>query len=279
MKTKKRFIVFKCVVFVLLIGAVCFLKFTMFGQNIIYDVFGGNDLYLKSGEKELYWFDVAHRNNSNSPIFKRIETALTKFNPDLILVEGGFDTFEGSRDEAIYNGESAFTAYLAKKNGIVVEDIEPPFIKQVEFLQSKYPPEDILAMYLIRQITSIKFQSDNSMWEFEKEVFSQTQFLINNGLDYSGGDLEEILNTVNTFMPEHIDGYNWRDVNVKTMNSVYADKNGTLYPIYNDVVNYRNTYLLGLISEKKDTYNRIFIVMGGGHIIETKENLIELYPR
>jgi hypothetical protein len=99
--------------------------------------------------------------------FKRIENALIKFSPVFGLVEGGNDTFEGSRDEAIYDGEPAFAAYLAKNNAITVENIEPPFTNQVEYLQSKHTADEILAMYLIRQISSMQFASDNSLWDFD----------------------------------------------------------------------------------------------------------------
>jgi hypothetical protein len=249
----------------------------MYGENIGYDIFGGNDLHLTSGNKELYWFDVAHRNSPNAPIFKRIENALIGFNPDLVLVEGGQDTFEGSRDEAIYDGESAFAAYLAKKNVIAVENIEPPFTKQVEYLQSKYPAEDILAMYLIRQISSRQFAGDNSTWDFNKEVLDLARFLKDNGLVYSGETLEDILSTVNTFLPESIDGGNWKDVDIKEMNYVYTKENGVLYPVYNDVTNFRNIYLVELLKEKREKYDKIFIVMGGGHLRATKDQLSELY--
>lgn len=274
---KKRIITIACAAILLLVSITCFFKFTTYGQDILYDVFGGNDFYLTSDNKELYWFDVAHRNNPNAPIFKRIENLLVKFNPDLVLVEGGADTFEGSRDEAIYDGESAFAAYLAKNNAITVENIEPPFTKQVEYLQSKYTADEILAMYLIRQISSMQFASDNSMWDFDQEVLNQTQFLIDSGLTYSGKTLEDILITVNVFLPESVDGNNWRDVDIRKMNYVYTREDGALYPVYNDVTNFRNIYLVELLKEKKDTYDRIFIVMGGGHLVETKEQLVDLY--
>lgn len=274
---KKRIIIIACAGILLLASTIYFFKFTMYGQDLMYDVFGGNDLHLASDNKELYWFDVAHRNNPNAPIFKRIENALTKFSPDLVLVEGGADTFEGSRDEAIHEGESSFAAYLAKKSAIVVENIEPPFIKQVEYLQSKYPTDDILAMYLIRQISSMQFANDNSAWDFEQEVLLLTQSLIDDGLTYSGKTLEEILHTINAFLPESVDGNNWRDVDIRKMNYVYTRENGALYPVYNDVYNFRNIYLVELLKEKKDTYDKIFIIMGGGHLIATKEQLVELY--
>ncbi len=274
---KKRILILICAAIVLLAGTVYYFLFTSSGKSKLYDIFGGNDLYLVADKKELYWFDVRHSNDPNAPMFQRIENALTEFNPDLVLVEGGFDTFEGDRDSAIYAGESAFATYLAKQNGIAVEDIEPPFDKQIEYLQSKYAPGEILAMYLIRQISSQQWAPDNSQWDFDEYLLSETQYLKDNGLNYQGETLEDILNTVNAFLPEPVNADNWRDVDIKKVNYVFNREGGVLYPIYNDVYNFRNIWLIELIQEKKDLYDKIFIVMGGQHLVDTKEQLNELY--
>lgn len=276
-KNKKLIIILMCAVIILLAGAVYYLKFTFVGESKLYDIFGGNDLHLAADSKEIYWFDVRHSNDPNAPMFQRIENALTGFNPDLVLVEGGADTFEGDRDTAIYEGESSFATYLAKQNGTQVENIEPPFDKQIEYLQSKYASDEILAMYLIRQISSQQWSPDNSKWDFDGYLLSDTQYFKDNGLNYQGETLEDILNTINSFLPESVNSGNWRDVDIKKMANIFNRKGGVLYPVYNDVYNFRNIYLVGLIKEKKDMYNRIFIVMGGGHLADTKEQLNELY--
>ena len=118
---------------------------------------------------------------------------------------------------------------------------------------------------------------DNSQWDFNGALLSDTQFFKDNGLDYQGKTLEDILNTVNAFLPEPVNADNWRDVDIKKMDYVYSREGGVLYPIYNDVYNFRNIYLVELIKEKKDMYDKIFIVMGGRHLADTKEQLNELY--
>lgn len=274
---KKSVVIFLCALIILLVGTVYFFHFTFNGQRVLYDIFGGNNLHLVSNDKELYWFYVQHRNDPNAPIFRRIENVFVEFNPDFILVEGGNDTFVGNRSEAIRGGESAFAAYLAKEKRITVENIEPPFERQIAYLQEKYPANDILAMYLVRQISSIQWADDNSEWDFEKFLLNETHFLKENGLDYSGETLEDILATINAFLPESINADNWRDVDIKKMNRVYAKESGVLFPIYRDVTEFRNIYLVELIKEKKNIYGRILIIMGGGHLEETKEQLNELY--
>lgn len=274
---KKRVWILICVVVIVLAGTTYYFRFTSSGERILYDVFGGNDLHLMADGKEVYWFDVHHSNDPNAPMFQRIENVLTEFCPNLILVEGGAHTFEGDRESAIHEGESAFATYLAKQKGIPVEDIEPPFEKQIEYLQSKYLSDDILAMYLIRQISSYQWAPDNSGWDFDEYLLSETQYLKDNGLDYSGETLDDILKTVNIFLPAPVNNDNWRDVDKKKVRYVFSREDGALYLIYNDVYNFRNVWLVGLVEEKKALNDKIFIVMGGSHLSATKEQLKELY--
>lgn len=144
---KKSIIILICGVIILIAGLVYYFKFTFSGEETLYNIFGGNNLHLVNNETEIYWFDARHSNSSSDPMFAKIEKSFTEFSPDLVLVEGGFNTFEGV----------------------------------------------------------------------------------------------------------------------------------VLNPIYNDIYSYRNTYLVELIKEKKSIYDKIFIVMGGSHLADTKEELVKLY--
>ena len=274
---KKNIKVIVSVMMILLLACSYFLLFTFNGQQLIYAAFGGNNLHLTAQDKELFWFDAQHVNDPSHPMFRRIENAFVKFSPDLVLVEGGFDTFEDDRESAMQKGESAFTAHLSKQAGIPVMDIEPPFHNQIEYLQSKYQPKDILAMYLVRQISSGQFALDNSHIDFEQMLTEQTGFLTDNGLAFTGKSPEDILELINAYLPEPINENNWKDVDIRAMNYVFTKEDGPLYPIYSDVFNYRNSYLIDLLGEKQKQYKKIFIMMGGAHLAETKERLQELY--
>lgn len=274
MNKKIKFILLA--VLLLLLAAAYFFKFTLAGQTALYNAFGGSDLRLSSGEKELYWFDVQHSNSSDSPMFARIESSVAEFKPDLILVEGGFNTFDGTREEAILEGESAFAAFIAKQNGIAVEDIEPPFGKQIEYLSSKYSPGDILAMYLLRQIRSVYFMPENSEVDFNSLIVNETRRLREYGLSIEVTEAADILAVINARLTEPLDASDWRNYDKNKMAAVFDD--GALKPIYDDVVEYRNIYLIELIAEKKTSHDRIYIVMGGAHLRETKDRLLDLYP-
>ena len=254
------------------------LKFTYAGQKFLYDTFGGNNLHLILGEKELFWFDAWHSNDPNDPMFERIENSFNSFNPDLVLVEGGFNMFEGNRDEAISEGESSFTVYLANQNNVTVEDIEPTFAAQIAYLQSRYEPEQILAMYHIRQIGSMLNEPVDTDFDFNDYLISETQYFIDNGLEIEVNSLDEILEIINSYLPQSINSETWRTgTGVSDVYNDFFKGKGVLSPIYLDIYNFRNRYLVELIQKRQVEYNRIFIVMGGQHLIDTKEQLRELY--
>jgi hypothetical protein len=278
--SKRVSVVIICVNALALVAIVCFFGLAKTGQKLWYDTFGGKNLHLTSdnSEKELFWFDVWHTNDPNDPIFGRIEDSFNNFKPDLVLVEGSSDMFEGNRYEAILEGESAFATYLAKHNSVAVEDIEPPFSAQIAYLQTKYQPEQILAMYHIRQIGSIQDKAIDMNFDFNDYLINETQFLVDNGLGVEAESLEEILGIINSYLPKSIDSETWKDE--RSVFAVYNDLirgKGELAPVYLDIYNSRNIWLVDLICERQAEYDRIFIVMGGQHLIDTREQLKEVY--
>ncbi len=272
MKKSKRFIPVIAALFVIIIFAVT-LNVTHIWKNYKYRIFAGHHLRLSDGNKSLFWFDAVHSNNPRDIMFKDLESLLTENTPDLVLVEGGYDTFQGNRESAIAEGESAFAAYIAKQNGIIVENIEPPFAKQIEYLQTKYDPDEILAMYLLRQIGSQALMPEESNAHFYDILKNMTHFLIQNGLNYQNANIENILAVLNRFLPEPINDENWHNLKVYR---IYAKNDGIIHTIYDDVTSYRNIYLVELI-QQKSRYGKIFIVMGGQHLKDTKKKLQEMY--
>ena len=271
MNRKQKVIAISIFSLVLILIMAIVLNATHVWKNNQYRFLHGKHLHLKSEGKELFWFDVSHSNNPDDVMFRLLENEFDSFSPDLVLVEGGANSFEGTRDEAVLEGENSFGAYLAKTANIPVEDIEPPFIKQIEYL-----PEDIFAMYALRQIGSMELMPEDISINFDEFALDEIQYLTNEGLLYEGKTSDDVLITLNKYLPEPMNRDNWLNLNVYR---VYAKEKGVVNDVYLDVVEYRNIHLVELIQERSLTYNRIFIVMGGQHLLDTKEELQKIYPR
>ncbi len=276
MNRKQKVIAISIFSLVLILIMAIVLNATHVWKNNQYRFLHGKHLHLKSEGKELFWFDVSHSNNPDDVMFRLLENEFDSFSPDLVLVEGGANSFEGTRDEAVLEGENSFGAYLAKTANIPVEDIEPPFIKQIEYLQNKYASEDIFAMYALRQIGSMELMPEDISINFDEFALDEIQYLTNEGLLYEGKTSDDVLITLNKYLPEPMNRDNWLNLNVYR---VYAKEKGVVNDVYLDVVEYRNIHLVELIQERSLTYNRILIVMGGQHLLDTKEELQKIYPR
>ncbi len=274
MNRKRKVIAISIFSLLLILIIAVVLNATHVWKNNQYRFLHGKHLYLQSEGKELFWFDVAHSNNPDDIMFRLLEAEFDSFSPDLVLVEGGANSFEGTRNEAILEGENCFGAYLAKAASIPVEDIEPPFIKQIEYLQNKYAPEDIFAMYVLRQIGSMELMPEDINTNFDAFALDEIQYLTNEGLLYEGKTSDDVLNTLNKYLPEPMNRDNWLSLNVFR---IYANEKGIVNDIYLDVVEYRNIHLVELIKGKSLTYNRIFVVMGGQHLLDTKKELQKVY--
>lgn len=237
----------------------------------------GEHFHLTCDSTSLFWFDAIHSNDINEKMFVDLEKEFDDFSPDLLLVEGGYDkVITNTKEEAIAKGESAFSVFLANKSQVTTKDIEPPFSTQIAYLQSKYASEEILTMYLIRQLGSIQAAPVKEEFDLESLLIEETRFFIKNGLniDSTSLSLEQVFDIMNKYLPKKINSDNWND---QFYPRIYAKKGGALYAVYNDVVQFRNIYLIDFFKEQQQEYNRIFIVMGKQHLQDTKEELLKIY--
>lgn len=237
-------------------------------------------LILSDGEKSLFWFYTIHTQSAENPIFNEIELKIDEFCPDVVFVEGGANRRrDTSKADAIKNGESSFASFYAKSKGILVKDIEPSFEDQLRYLHSKYNPESILVFYIVRQIGSVQLTGNVRKLSLEQIMRGMMYDLVKGGLviDSTLLGFDRLLEVVNSNISKKIDSTNWEGSKMYREYGSNQRGNKILQNIYNEIISYRNNYLVYLIGRSKVEYKRVFIVMGAGHLAETKDKLKELY--
>lgn len=237
-------------------------------------------LILSDGERSLFWFYTIHTESAENPIFNEIELKIDEFCPDVVFVEGGANRrIDTTKADAIKNGESSFASFYAKSKGILVRDIEPSFEDQLLYLQSKYSPESILAFYIVRQIGSVQLTGNVRKQSLEQIMEGMMYDLVKGGLviDSTLLGFDRLLEVVNSNITKKIDSTNWDGSKMYREYASNQRGNKALQKIYNEIVSYRNSYLVSLLEKSKNEYKRIFIVMGAGHLTETKDSLKNLY--
>ncbi len=242
---------------------------------------GGDHLFLKNSEKALFWFDGIHCNDPKHRMFDDIQQKFAEFHPDLILAEGGHDGLYQSREDAILRGgEPGYVSYLGHLQQLPVLDIEPPLQKQYAYLLGKYQSQDVLAMYLIRQICQIqREEKDTSAIRYDFMAYALG--FVNQRKEEGFPILAEIdAAYIQTLLLPHlhqeITNENWRQIDVGKIIYFNTEPN-VIHDIWRDTTTYRDDYCVALIADLSRAYRRIFVMMGGDHIKNQKTRLEEIY--
>lgn len=240
----------------------------------------GRHLQLNNGDNWFFWLYTIHSSCPSNPIFTEIENRMDEFKPDLVLVEGGANKNKyRDREHAISCGESAYAVFYARQKKIEVKDIEPDFSEQVNFLQKKYTPESILALYIVRQIGSVQLTGNKLALKLDDIMHSMANTLVKNGLKINSDNVnnEYLLKLVNSNISTKISCDNWETSKLYREYGGNKGKNKVITSIYNDLITFRNSHLVDKIDGARIQYKRVFVVMGYGHLQETKKKLEYLY--
>lgn len=235
----------------------------------VYENVRGKHLIIAQGNKTLFWFSGIHSNDPQSLMFEDIRDAIQEFHPSYILVEGGSNERNySSENEAILNGESAFAAHLANNLKIPCGNIEPSDLKINNHLLTTYPPEEILAMYVFRQMYQWQREADHKSIDIEQSLSSFIAGDTFEGLPKYGE--QDISSIMDEYVGYHVDNTNWKKVD--TYSLVYAD-HGKLHDVWQATYDYRNQYILEILPGLFTEYDKIFIVMGFDHAEDLKSDL------
>ena len=109
--------------------------------------------YSLGKNKKILFFGVNHSNSDFLQI-KNLKDNLVKFNPDLILIEGGFEraNFETEK-ESISQGELGFASYFSKRNNFELLGNDPPEKDSINFLNSIYGGNFSFLYFVLRNFS------------------------------------------------------------------------------------------------------------------------------
>lgn len=236
-------------------------------------------LGLGYNEKQLLFYGSTHSNDANDPMFEDIESKFLEFQPDAVLVEGGFHRNGYSdRNHAIDHGESAFVVYLAGIDRRPVGGMEPAHEDAVEFLLESYNPESILAMFVFRQVIQLQREAQNRSVDFEAEIRQVVEDGRQAGLeviDPEGDFSTELMNIIGPYLDENQDFSNWTSWDAQEL--VYQDQNSELHEIWQATIVYRDDFGVAQIERVLDDYDRVFVIMGHTHLTNQEDRLRALF--
>jgi len=212
------------------------------------------------GAKAIIFFGSVHSNSKEQ--LDLILQEISNFNPELILVEGGFHfaSFK-SQEEAIESGgEMGYVSFLAKDKKINLESNDSPFSEDILFVEREYGRKVCFAYFFLRNISaawteeaSLNNIKENSNWE---------------GFEYSLDNLKRIVKLVlgeEYSLANDYSSYFNPTLNLNLFNKITLELN-----------EFRDEFMLKKLKENLTKYNRIFIIKGVHHLTKNESKIRKL---
>ncbi len=237
----------------------------------------GDHLHLAQGQKELFWFSGIHSNDPEHPMFSDLKDAFERFEPQYVLVEGGFhQDIPESSEASKRRGESSYTAYLAREAGTSVSTTEPPLTSQFDYLLDDYEPEAVLSMYLLRQTVQLQREAEHRPVNYIPYMLGYVEHLVEGGFPLQGQRLTEdwLQESLEPHLGKEVSESNWKMLPAWEL--VYQEE-GLIHEIYERIVEYRDQYSASRIMDALDRHDRVFVMKGADHIPGQRRRLEEYF--
>jgi len=233
-------------------------------------------LNLKSSEKEILYFGTYHSNSISDSLFLRIKKEFKEFQPNFVLHEGGNDwpIYKNKDSTVLISGEPGYIIQLSQDNKIKYSTIEPKAKDEYEYLLKRYSLEYVVLMYMCRQIDNqqrLAIQHNTTDIQFIHNMNYFFRMLANDGIPINGEKLEFLYwkNVYKKLLKEELV---WRKFNPELY---YPNKYLTKLNEINRVSDeFRNSYMVEKILSTSDKFDKLMVLLGGGHLI-MQQNLLE----
>jgi hypothetical protein len=120
---------------------------------------------------KLYYFGAEHSADPAHPQFAEIEKAWQTFKPTAAFYEGPNRPVALTRDETIKQaGESGLVRFLAARDNIPFRSLEPPPQEEAAYVMKKYPAEQVMLFYVLREAARLRDRRKLPEDELKKAV-------------------------------------------------------------------------------------------------------------
>jgi hypothetical protein len=129
-------------------------------------------------------------------------------------------------------------------------------------------------MYFCRQVLQVQRMSQSVTVDFENYMSGFLKQLQAKGFPISDEEatLKHTITVYEKFFNEKFD---WKTFDRKNLSS--TSNKILLYEIYRETGEFRDRYIVNLISDTLKKYDRVFVVMGSGHAVQQEPVLRSLF--
>ena len=229
---------------------------------------GGNPYVLKVDPAEkgaILYYGASHTIDSDHPQIADIETRWKAFKPTVALCEGrsrGF--FYGSLIEPFAGlPEPALVHKLARRDGVRLHSLEPSYADEVAQLLTKFDAQQVALYFFLRVYVSEAQGTANERLAVD---------LLAKRTDVGGlrGSLTALSAVDRMWEHEYPEAENWRTLKEEP-------NAGCIATISDESRQIRGEHMLRVVIDLARQGERVFSVVGSGHVIRQEWNLRSVF--
>lgn len=219
-------------------------------------------LELNSKGGSLLYYGAFHKVDPTHPQFLDIEQKWEEFQPTFAYCEGSMWPLEESQYSAIEKyGEQGLVTFLAARDGIPIECIDPSLNDQAKYLQNYFQPHLVKVYYVMRQAAINRMMKKdfhdsryvNRYLQKLGRIYGYNKFPTNLG------DFERM---VSLLFPD-LD--NWQKIPYSYFQC--PELGGFLTAIHRKLNKYRDRIMIKKVTKALKKGKRVFAIVGRSHVV------------
>jgi hypothetical protein len=233
-------------------------------------------LEMEEGSGALLYYGVIHTKRADDPQLADIERRWKEFQPTLAFLEGGNWPPEKTREEAIRRGgEQGLLRYLAERDKVRTQNIDPPSEAQLRYLLKYYQGAQVKVYYILLHTVLMR----------TREQGPPNISLVNKILNdlapgtwgYNGPPrrIKQFEDYIQKYLPEVED---WRNITPSIFFS--TEPNNFVAAMHRTLNGYRDEVMFKNIVRAVSKGKRVFALVGRAHVVMQEQSLRkELQPK
>ena len=218
-------------------------------------------LDLSIGHGRLVYVGARHTNDPTSSEVSLIEWLWTQLEPELAFNEGGDPPTEKTKVAAVRRfGEAGLVRYLAMRDGVSVASLDPSRAQQADAAMLHFSAEQVKTFFALLQVYHHRENPIEPFDERMTRVFRNLEAVPTlTGRPRSLGELD-------TIYKEQFPGQgDYRDVPTSWFNPTKSET--SLNDIARRLSEYRDGYIVQLLTSEVLDGKRVFAVVGASHVV------------
>jgi hypothetical protein len=184
-----------------------------------------------------------------------------EFRPQVAFSEGGIRPAARSRDDAVTRfGEPGLLRLLADRDHVELRSLEPAEDEEATALVPQFQPGQVKLFYVLRNLSSDSPADGRSLKEKQRMALESVRN--RQRLNGSPSSLKELSAIAARLLPELTD---WRLISASWFDPTRTDT--FLNEIARRSSDYRNCYMVPLLTRTVRDGKRVFVVVGGTHAV------------